>query len=40
MEEILKSSGYGLQKIKTRRSLSSRSSGIKGVVAHTFKLHL
>jgi hypothetical protein len=31
--EILRHSGYGFQKIK---SLSSRSSGIKGVVEHTF----
>jgi hypothetical protein len=31
--EILRHSGYGFQKIK---SLSSRSSGIKGVVKHTF----
>jgi hypothetical protein len=30
--EILRHSGYGFQKIK---SLSSRSSGIKGVVEHT-----
>jgi hypothetical protein len=36
--EILRHSGYGFQKIKTGRSLSSRSSGIKGVVAHTFNL--
>jgi hypothetical protein len=31
--EILKHSGYEFQKIKTGRSLSSRSSGIKGMVA-------
>jgi hypothetical protein len=36
--EILRHSGYGFQKIKTGRSLSSRSSGIKGVVAYTFNL--
>jgi hypothetical protein len=36
--EILRHSGYGFQKIKTGRSLSSRLSGIKGVVAHTFNL--
>jgi hypothetical protein len=36
--EILRPSGYELQKIKTGRSLSSRSSGIKGVVALTFNL--
>ena len=36
--EILRHSGYGFQKIKTKRSLSSRSSGIKGVVEHTFNL--
>jgi hypothetical protein len=36
--EILRHSGYGFQKIKTGRSPSSRSSGIKGVVAHTFNL--
>jgi hypothetical protein len=36
--EILRHSGYGFQKIKTGRSLSSKSSGIKGVVAHTFNL--
>jgi hypothetical protein len=35
--EILRHSGYESQ-IKTGRSLSSRSSGIKGVVAHTFNL--
>jgi hypothetical protein len=33
--EILRHSGYGFQKIK---SLSSRSSGIKGVVEQTFNL--
>ena len=33
--EILRHSGYGFQKIK---SSSSRSSGIKGVVEHTFNL--
>jgi hypothetical protein len=33
--EILRHSGYGFQKIK---SPSSRSSGIKGVVEHTFNL--
>jgi hypothetical protein len=33
--EILRHSGYGFQNIK---SLSSRSSGIKGVVEHTFNL--
>jgi hypothetical protein len=33
--EILRHSGYGFQKIK---SLSSKSSGIKGVVEHTFNL--
>ena len=32
--EILKHSDYEFQKIKTRRSPSSRSSGIKGVAAH------
>jgi hypothetical protein len=36
--EILRHSGYRFQKIKTGRYLSSRSSGIKGVVAHTFNL--
>ena len=36
--EILRPSGNGFQKIKTRRSLSSKSSGIKGVVAHIFNL--
>ena len=36
--EILGHSGYKFQKIKTGRSLSSRSSGIKGVVEHTFNL--
>jgi hypothetical protein len=36
--EILRHSSYGFQKIKTGRSLSSRSSGIKGVVEHTFNL--
>jgi hypothetical protein len=36
--EILSHSGYGFQKIKIGRSLSSRSSGIKGVVEHTFNL--
>ena len=36
--EILKHSGYEFQKIKTGRFLSSRSSGIQGVVAHTFNL--
>jgi hypothetical protein len=30
--EILRHSGYGFQKIKTGRSLNSRSSGIKGVL--------
>jgi hypothetical protein len=35
--EILRHSGYGFQ-INTERSPSSRSSGIKGVVAHTFNL--
>jgi hypothetical protein len=34
--EILRHSGYEFQKIKTGRSLSSRSSGIKSVVARTF----
>jgi hypothetical protein len=34
--EILRHSGYEFQKIKTWRSLSSRSSGIKDMVAHTF----
>jgi hypothetical protein len=33
--EILRHCGYGFQKIK---SPSSRSSGIKGVVEHTFNL--
>jgi hypothetical protein len=33
--EILRHSGSESQKIKTGRSLSSRSSGMKGVVAHT-----
>jgi hypothetical protein len=33
--EILRHSGYGFKKIK---SPSSRSSGIKGVVEHTFNL--
>jgi hypothetical protein len=36
--EILRQSGYEFQKIKTVRAPSSRSSGIKGVVAHTYKL--
>ena len=36
--EILKHSGYEFQMIKTRRSLRSRSSGIKGMEAHTFNL--
>jgi hypothetical protein len=36
--EILRHSGYGFQKIKAGRSPSSRSSGIKGVVKHTFNL--
>ena len=36
--EILRHSGNGFQKIKTGRSPSSRSSGIKGMVAHTFNL--
>ena len=36
--EILRHSSYGFQKIKTGRSPNSRSSGIKGVVAHTFNL--
>jgi hypothetical protein len=36
--EILRHSGCEFQKIKTGRSLSSRSSGIKGVVAHSFNL--
>ena len=36
--EILRHSGNGFQKIKTVRSLSSRSFGIKGVVEHTFNL--
>jgi hypothetical protein len=36
--EILRHSGYEFQKIKTGRPLNSRSSGIKGVVAHTFNL--
>jgi hypothetical protein len=36
--EILRHSGYESQKIKTGRSLLSRSSGIKGMVAHTFNL--
>jgi hypothetical protein len=31
-------SGYELQKIKTGISLSSRSSGMKGVLAHTINL--
>jgi hypothetical protein len=35
--EILRHSGYEFQ-IKKGRSLSSRSSGVKGVVAHTFNL--
>jgi hypothetical protein len=35
--KILRHSGYGFQ-IKTGKSLSSKSSGIKGVVAHTFNL--
>jgi hypothetical protein len=37
--ELLRHSGYESQKIKIGRSLSSRSSGIKGVVEHTFNLH-
>jgi hypothetical protein len=36
--EILRHSGYEFHKIKTGRPLSSRSSGIKGIVAHTFNL--
>jgi hypothetical protein len=36
--ENLRHSGYGFQKIETGRSLSSSSSGIKGLVAHTFIL--
>jgi hypothetical protein len=36
--EILRHTGYGFQKIKTGRSPSSRSSGIKGVVEYTFNL--
>jgi hypothetical protein len=32
--EILRHSGYGLQKIKVERSQSSRSSEIKGVVEY------
>ena len=36
--EILRHSGYEFQKIKTGRSQSSRSSGIKGVMEHTFNL--
>jgi hypothetical protein len=36
--EILRHSGYGFQKIKTERTLSSKSYGIKGMVAHTFNL--
>jgi hypothetical protein len=36
--EMLRHSGYGFQKIKIGRSLSSRSSRIKGVVAYTFHL--
>jgi hypothetical protein len=36
--EILRHSGYEFQKIKTGRSLISRSSWIKDVVAHTFNL--
>ena len=36
--EILRHSGYGFQEIKTGCSQSSRSSGIKGVVEHTFNL--
>jgi hypothetical protein len=36
--EILRHSGYEHQNIMTGRSLSSRSSGIKGMVAHTFNL--
>ena len=35
--KILRHSGYGFQ-IKTGRPPSSRSSGIKGVMAHTFNL--
>jgi hypothetical protein len=31
--EILRHSAYGYQEIKTGKSLNSRSSGIKGVVA-------
>jgi hypothetical protein len=36
--ETLRHSGYGFQKIKTGRFPSLRSSGIKGVVEHTFNL--
>jgi hypothetical protein len=36
--EILRPNGYGFQKIKTGRTLSSRSFRIKSVVAHTFNL--
>jgi hypothetical protein len=36
--EILRHSGYEFQKIKAGRSLSSRSSGIKGVAIYTFNL--
>jgi hypothetical protein len=36
--EILRHGVYGFQKINTGRSASSRSSGIKGVVAQTFNL--
>jgi hypothetical protein len=36
--EIIRHSGYKFQKIKTERSLSSRSSGIKGVEVNTFTL--
>jgi hypothetical protein len=36
--EMLRHSGYEFQKIKTGRSPSSRSSGIKDVVACTFNL--
>jgi hypothetical protein len=36
--ELMSHIGYGFQKIKTGRSLNSKSSGIKGMVAHTFNL--
>jgi hypothetical protein len=36
--EILRHSDYEFQKIETERSLSSRSSGIKSMMAHTFNL--